>query len=125
MLNIASSFISLITLLSGSSEALSLRSDVAAFKPAEFKDMVFKDMNLTSYTDDKCTTIDSSKKTKNFKLNECKRQTIAYCSTGNATIVYYNDDACTQYNSTSTFVPGVCTPTGPKTQRLGKVAMCN
>lgn len=100
------------------SESSLLRSDPRSLQS------IYKDMNLTSYTDDTCKTIDTSKKEKNFKLNECKRQTIAYCTTGNATIVYYNDDACTSYNSTSTFVPGVCTPTGPKTQRQGKMAMC-
>ena len=83
-------------------------------------------MNFTSFTDDACATPDASKKPKDYKVGECKKAVIALCdATGtNATLVYYNDDACTSFNSSKSYVSGECTQTGPKTQRTSKIAVC-
>ena len=69
--------------------------------------------------------VDSSKTVREYTLDKCKKMTIASCSGTNATLVYFNDDACTQFNSSQTFVVDECTATGPKSSRKGKKATCN
>jgi hypothetical protein len=61
-------------------------------------------MNFTAYTDATCATVDTSKSVRTFTLDKCKKMVLATCVGTNATIAYYNDDACTSFNSSSTFV---------------------
>ena len=83
-------------------------------------------MNLTEFSDDTCTV---STKTTIYKLEQCKKETIALCSADgtNATFVWYDDTDTTckgAVNSTKSYVGGKCTATGPKGSKKGKIAVC-